>query len=345
MRTSQADRNECLRSSACLNAGHPAAPGGDAWQVMGQQGFADDLHRALAQRPRSISPKYFYDETGSALFEQICGLSEYYPTRTELALLQRHAAEMAELIGPGAQLIEYGAGSLTKVRVLLARLRAAQAFVPIDISGPHLMQACASLRADYPDLHIQAVVGDFTRPLTWPPAPVGGAGRRVGFFPGSSIGNFTPAQALDFLTMTASQLCGGGLLIGVDLIKEPALLHAAYNDSQGVTARFNLNLLERARRELGARFEPGGFSHSAFYNAPLQRIEMHLLSLRRQVIELQGMAYEFEAGETLHTENSYKYSIAGFQALAERAGYRAGTVWSDAQQWFSLHWLQAPPAS
>ena len=311
-------------------------------KVVSQPGFAADLHRALAEQPRSIAPKYFYDEIGSALFEQICTLPEYYPTRTEFSLLRQHGAEMAALIGPQAQLVEYGAGALSKVRLLLAQMVQPFGFVPIDISGPHLLQACAALQVEYPRLNIQPVVGDFSHAITLPAAPEPGRGQRVGFFPGSSIGNFTPAQALEFLAMTAKQLRGGGLLIGVDLIKDPDLLHAAYNDSQGVTARFNLNLLERARRELGCQFAVDGFRHSAFYNAPLQRIEMHLLSMHRQLLSLQGIDYEFEAGETLHTENSYKYSVAGFQALAERAGYTAGPVWTDAQDWFSLHWLQAP---
>jgi dimethylhistidine N-methyltransferase len=311
-------------------------------KVLAKPGFAADLHRALASPPRSISPKYFYDEIGSALFEQICTLPEYYPTRTEFALLRQHGAEMAALIGPQAQLVEYGAGALSKVRILLAQLAQPLGFVPIDISGPHLLQACAALQLDYPALSIQPVVGDFTQAVALPAPPVPNLGRRVGFFPGSSIGNFTPAQALEFLAMAAEQLRGGGLLIGVDLIKDPDLLHAAYNDSQGVTARFNLNLLERARRELGCQFAADGFRHSAFYNAPLQRIEMHLLSMRRQVLSLQGIDYEFQAGETLHTENSYKYSIAGFQAMAERAGFKPGPVWTDAQNWFSLHWLQVP---
>ncbi len=310
-------------------------------QIVAQQGFDYELHQALRARPRSISPKYFYDAAGSALFEQICALPEYYPTHTELSLLRQHAAEMAALMGPQAQLIEYGAGALTKARLLLQRLERPQALVPIDISGPHLLQACAALQAERPDLLIQPVVADFSQALALP--LLGDAGRRVGFFPGSSIGNFTPDEALAFLQLTAEQLRGGGLLIGVDLIKDPELLHAAYNDSQGVTARFNLNLLERARRELGCQFAADGFRHSAFYNAPLQRIEMHLLSMRRQLLRLQGVSYEFEAGETLHTENSYKYSVAGFQALAERAGYRSGPVWTDAENWFSLHWLQAPP--
>ncbi|MCV2350729.1 L-histidine N(alpha)-methyltransferase [Paucibacter sp. Y2R2-4] len=311
-------------------------------KLIERQGFAEDLHQALGHKPRSISPKYFYDEAGSALFEHICQLREYYPTRTEMALLRQHATDIADLMGPGAQLLEYGAGALNKVRCLLKQMRQPHSFVPIDISGPHLLQACSKLQAEFPTLAIEAQVGDFTGELRLPAAPTPGRGRRFGFFPGSSIGNFSPEQALDFLRLSASQLRGGGLLIGVDLIKDPALLHAAYNDSEGVTARFNLNILERARRELGARFPADGFSHSAFYNAPLQRIEMHLLSLRKQVVELQGVEYTFEAGETLHTENSYKYSVASFQALAGQAGYRPGPVWTDEQHWFSLHWLHSP---
>ncbi len=308
--------------------------------VADDEGFAPDLHRALRQRPRTISPKYFYDEAGSALFERICELPEYYPTRTELALLQRHAPEMATLIGPGAQLVEYGAGALRKVRLLLAHLNAPHSFVPVDISGPHLLGACRALQAEFPALALQPVIADFTRPHDLPARPA--HGRRIGFFPGSSIGNFAPEQALDFLRMAAQQLRGGALLIGVDLIKEPALLHAAYNDAAGVTAAFNLNILARARQELGAQIDPEGFAHSAFYNAPLQRIEMHLQSRRRQQLRLEHRVYEFEAGETLHTENSYKFSIEGFQALAGKAGFKAATVWTDERDWFSLHWLQAP---
>lgn len=305
-----------------------------------RQQFAADLHAALSQRPRTISPKYFYDAIGSRLFEQICELPEYYPTRTELGLLQLHAAEMAECMGPQAQLIEYGAGALRKVRGLLDHLQAPQSFVPVDISGPHLLAACALLQRDYPRLRIAPVVADFTLPHDLPARPP--QGRRVGFFPGSSIGNFSPAEALDFLQMSAQELRGGGLLIGIDLIKEPAVLHAAYNDAAGITAAFNRNLLERARRELGAEFEADGFAHSAFYNAPQQRIEMHLLSRRRQLLRLGGQHYEFAAGETLHTEHSHKYSVAGFQALAARAGFAAGPVWTDERGWFSLLWLRAP---
>lgn len=302
--------------------------------------FSDDLHAALRQQPRAISPKYFYDDIGSKLFEQICELPEYYPTRTELALLQTHAAEMAACIGPHAQLIEYGAGALRKVRCLLDHLESPHSLVPVDISGEHLLAACADLSQAYPALTITPVVADFTQPHDLPERPR--QGQRVGFFPGSSIGNFMPQEALAFLQMAAHELRGGGLLIGIDLIKDPAVLHAAYSDAKGVTAAFNLNLLERARRELGAEFDPNGFAHSAFYNAPRQRVEMHLMSLRQQVLRLGSESYEFAAGETLHTENSHKYSIVGFQAQAALAGFRPGPVWTDRQGWFSLLWLHAP---
>ena len=305
-----------------------------------RQQFAADLHAALSQRWRSISPKYFYDDIGSRLFEQICELPEYYPTRTELTLLSSHAAEMAACIGPRAQLVEYGAGALRKVRGLLDHLEAPHAFVPVDISGDHLLAACAELQTAYPALAITPVIADFTQPHDLPRKPTGVT--RVGFFPGSSIGNFTPPEALAFLNMAAHELRGGGLLIGIDLIKDPAVLHAAYNDAAGVTAAFNLNLLERARRELGAEFDTAGFVHSAFYNAPQQRIEMHLLSLRQQVLSLGSERYEFAAGETLHTENSHKYSVTGFQQQAALAGFSAGPVWTDARGWFALLWLRAP---
>jgi dimethylhistidine N-methyltransferase len=302
--------------------------------------FAEDLHQALRHRPYSISPKYFYDARGSALFEQICELPEYYPTRLETGLLDRHAHEMAELAGPQAQVIEYGAGSLRKVRHLLDHLVSPHSLVPVDISATHLLQACEALGRERPTLRIEPVIADFSLPHALPDAPA--KGKRLGFFPGSSIGNFSPEQAEAFLTDLAKELRGGALLIGVDLIKDPAVLHAAYNDAQGVTAAFNLNLLRRARDELHAEVDLSGFGHAAFYNAPQQRIEMHLLSLRDQWLTLQGQRYAFSAGDTLHTENSHKYSIAGFQALARRAGFRPGQVWTDPQSWFSLHWLNAP---
>ena len=303
--------------------------------------FKADLLAALQTRPRSIAPKYFYDVEGSRLFDQICELPEYYPTRTETGILTARAKEIAEQIGPNADLIEFGAGSLTKVRLLLDALKTPARYVPIDISGDHLNQAAAALRKAYPTLRVEPVVADYGRPFSVPAAP-SGSGQRVGFFPGSTIGNYTPIEAVEFFRMAARVLRGGALLVGADLIKEPSVLHAAYSDAQGVTAAFNLNLLTRANRELGADFVLDQFAHSAFYNAPLQRIEMHLMSRAKQVVHIAGRSFEFEEGETLHTENSYKFTVDGLRALAIQAGFKPGPVWKDAQNLFSLHWLQAP---
>ncbi len=307
-------------------------------------GFAHDLQRALSQHPRSISPKYFYDAQGSLLFDQICQLPEYYPTRTELAILQTHAGEMAQLMGAQAEIIEFGAGSCVKVGLLLDAMHAPAAYRPIDISGEHLASACATLSGRYPTLNIAPVVADYTQPLLLPaPAPsLTQRTRRIGFFPGSTIGNFTPPEALAFLKNAAHMLQGGALLLGADLVKDPAVLHAAYNDAQGVTAAFNLNLLARANRELGCDFAIDQFAHSAFYNAPMRRIEMHLMSLRRQQVTLGNQTFVFEEGDSLHTENSYKFTIASLRALAVQAGFEPGPVWTDAQGLFSLHWLQGP---
>jgi dimethylhistidine N-methyltransferase len=302
--------------------------------------FARDLALALATRPRGISPKYFYDAQGSALFDRICELPEYYPTRTELAILAGNAREIAAQIGPGAEIVEFGAGSLRKVRLLLDAMKQPAGYLPIDISGEHMARSAAGLQRDYPGLHVHPVVADYTRQLQLPP-PLG-RGRRVGFFPGSTIGNFTPPEALHFLERTARLLRGGALLLGADLVKDPAVLHAAYNDAQGVTAAFNLNLLARANRELGTSFVLEQFAHSAFYNAPLQRIEMHLVSRCAQAVAFAGENHEFEEGETLHTENSYKFTAHGLRRLAERAGFRPGPVWTDAARLFSVHWLHAP---
>ncbi|WP_457391898.1 L-histidine N(alpha)-methyltransferase [Roseateles sp. P5_E1] len=302
--------------------------------------FAADLHAALSRAPKAISPKYFYDETGSKLFEQICELPEYYPTRTELSLLQTHADDMVAQMGGQVQLVEYGAGALRKVRLLLDAIpRDSVQFVPVDISGPHLLAACDGLAGDYPGLAIQPLVADFTRPHTLPPCPEGS--RRVGFFPGSSIGNFTPSEADAFLRLAAGELAGGGLLIGIDLVKDHGTLHAAYNDAAGVTAAFNMNLLHRARQELGAEFPPDGFEHLAFYNPAYRRIEMHLRATRPLELQLGGEVYSFHEGETLHTEHSHKYTVSGFQALAERAGFKPGKVWTDENGWFAVLWLEA----
>lgn len=303
--------------------------------------FARDLAVALAERPHSISPKYFYDERGSRLFDRICELPEYYPTRTEVAILTTHAREIAACMGPRAEIVEFGAGSLRKVRLLLDALDRPARYLPIDISGEHLAGAAAVLQRDYPGLQVQPVVADYTQRMLLP-APLPGAGQRVGFFPGSTIGNFTPDEAVQFLAVAAQVLRGGALLLGADLVKDPAILHAAYNDAQGVTAEFNLNLLARANRELGTRFDLDQFFHSAFYNAPRQRIEMHLVSRCRQQVALGGRAFRLQEGESLHTEYSHKFTVAGLRALARRAGFRPGPVWTDNERLFSVHWLQAP---
>ena len=298
--------------------------------------FADDLRAGLRARPRAVPPKWFYDASGSLLFERICELPEYYPTRTELALLDRHAAEMAECIGPGAEIVEFGAGASRKIGKLLSALQQPAGFTPVDISGEHLVAAAERLRAEHPALAVRPVAGDYTIDGLQLPAPVG---RRVGFYPGSSIGNFEPSEAVEVLARYRHGLQGGGLLMGVDLVKSPALLHAAYNDAQGVTAAFNLNLLARANRELGAGFQLDGWEHAAHYQPSLQRIEMHLVCRRAQQIWLGGERFAFDEGDSIHTENSYKYSVAGFQALARRAGWAPQAVWIDGARHFSLHWL------
>jgi dimethylhistidine N-methyltransferase len=308
--------------------------------------FGRELLAGLSEAQRSVPPKYFYDAAGSALFDRICELPEYYPTRTELQILAERAPEIAAQIGPNAELVEFGAGSLTKVRLLFDAFAADQApkrYLPIDISGEHLEGAARRLRADYPAMAVQPIVADYTMPLVLP-ATAAGMGQRVGFFPGSTIGNFQPDEALAFLQLAARLLRGGGMLVGVDLVKEPALLHAAYNDAEGVTAAFNLNLLRRANAELDADFDLDAFAHYAFYNPVLQRIEMHLVSRRTQSVHVGGEHFAFEEGETIHTESSHKFTVEGFRALASRAGFRPGPVWTDAARLFSVHWLQAPAA-
>jgi dimethylhistidine N-methyltransferase len=323
-----------LQPASNFQPAHPAA------HTAADSEFGRDLVAALSTRPRTISPKYFYDAAGSRLFDRICELPEYYPTRTELDILARHAPEFAALAGPRAEIVEFGAGSLRKVRMLLQAFEQPARYLPIDISGDHLRDAAALLRAEFPGLEVQPVVADYTRQLTLAAAQQGG--QRIGFFPGSTLGNFTPEEALAFLQRAAGLLRGGALLLGADLVKDPQLLHAAYNDAEDVTAAFNLNLLVRANRELGARFVPERFAHYAFYNAPVQRIEMHLVSRERQSISVCGQRYAFEEGESLHTENSYKFTVEGLRALATRAGFRPGPVWTDPHRLFSVHWLHAP---
>jgi dimethylhistidine N-methyltransferase len=314
------------------------------WERRGQalprrsdEGFRRCFLDGLSQEPRVLPCKYFYDAVGSDLFDRICELPEYYQTRTELKLLKDHAGEIASLIGSDAELIEFGAGALKKVRVLLGAIDGIHAYVPVDISGEYLNAVAATLERDYPALRVEPVVGDFTNPVE---LPLSGS-RRIGFFPGSTIGNFRRQEALALLASWSEMLTGGGLLIGVDLVKDPAVLHAAYNDGEGVTAAFNKNLLARANRELNANFDLDAFAHYACYNPVEQRIEMYLISLKRQRVRAAGRWFAFEEGEAIHTEDSHKYTVRQFRSLAVEAGFAPRAVWVDDGALFSLHWLEA----
>lgn len=302
--------------------------------------FLSDALEGLTRSPKSLSPKYFYDERGSQLFEGICETREYYVTRTEIALLEKLKPDFAALAGPHARIIEYGSGAGVKIRTLLNALELPEAYVALDISREHLLAATRTLAADYPHIPMGAICADFTAPLSLPDAVKTGKGRTLGFLPGSTIGNFSPAAAETFLTRIAKLLGpGGALLIGVDLKKDKAVLDAAYNDAAGLTAAFNLNLLHRMKRELGAEIDPARFIHRAFFNEDEGRIEMHLESLTDQTVTLAGKRIPFAQGETLHTENSYKYDAAEFTALGARAGFESTALWMDENRNFSLHWL------
>lgn len=285
-----------------------------------------------------LPPKYFYDQRGSRLFDAITELPEYYPTRTEIGILEQHAPEIAQLIGYDKLLVELGSGSSSKVRILLEALKPA-IYMPVDISREHLIQSASALAQRFTQLEIHAVCADYTSPFALPESADGRI--RAAFFPGSSIGNFEPNEARRFLrTIGGSVGAGGRLLIGVDLIKDESILNAAYNDAQGVTADFNTNLLRRINRELDADFDLGGFRHHAYYNRAESRIEMHLVSLADQRVNLTGTGFVFLEGESIHTESSYKYSIDGFHALAGDAGFAVDGVWTDANDYFSVHCLR-----
>ncbi|UTW06871.1 L-histidine N(alpha)-methyltransferase [Pseudomonas benzenivorans] len=307
-----------------------------------QQAHSDSLReeslQGLARTPKAISPKFFYDRRGSELFEQICRQPEYYPTRTEELILRRAAHEIAEIAGHSANLVELGSGASRKVRLLLEAMHPSS-YLGVDISRDFLLSSARRLAADYPWLEVHAACADFSQPMSLPEEALGE--QPLAFFPGSSIGNFDPQQARDFLRNLHAQLPhGAGLLIGVDLVKDTAILEAAYNDEAGVTAAFNLNLLERLRGELDCDVDPARFVHRAFFNAAQSRIEMHLLSPEAQEVRIEDEHFAFAAGESLHTENSYKYSLDGFVALAAQAGFKAMAVWTDRRQLFSVHYLQ-----
>ena len=295
------------------------------------QEVASGLGRAQKQLP----PKLFYDRRGAELFAAISKTQAYYPTRTENAILSERAGEIGEAVGPASALIEFGAGEILKVRRLLPRLRPST-YAGLDISRDQLLRASSDLAFDYPWLSVIAVVGDYHAPLE-SELVLPQHARRVVFFPGSTIGNFEPHEAAAFLERTRALVgAGGGALIGVDLQKPVDVLDLAYNDPQGYTAAFNLNLLTRINRELGGDFDVAAFEHVAYYNQKDARIEMHLRSLRAQRVHVAEWTYSFAAGETIHTENSYKYTAASFSALARAAGFDHCRTWTDPKQLFAV---------
>jgi dimethylhistidine N-methyltransferase len=302
------------------------------------ENFRADALAGLTTLQKTIAPKFLYDKQGAELFDQICTLEEYYLTRTEMTILRTAADQIAELLGDAA-LIEFGSGSSQKVRIILDAAPQLSTYVALDISKQHLQESCVDLTKAYPRLETIAICTDYTQPVQLPIIPSLHQRRKVGFFPGSSIGNLEPEAAISFLKNTATLLGpGGGLLIGVDLKKSKDILEPAYDDRQGISAAFALNLLARMNRELGTDFDLNQFTYRAFYN-PVGRIEMYIVSLANQVVHLEGVEIPFWKGETLRTEYSYKYSIEEFQTLARSAGLHPAHVWTDTDRLFSLHYL------
>lgn len=304
--------------------------------------FYDDVKEGLGRKKKWLHAKYFYDEPGSELFELICATPEYYPTRTEQKILKDNAEHIAAVIGEHAYVIEPGCGSCEKIKLLLDTLQP-KAYVPMDISKDFLQTSAQAISDEYPWLEVHAACIDFTQPLDLPFCPPDA--RKLAFFPGSSIGNFEPAQATNFMSQLADMVGpGGGLLIGIDLKKDKPTLNNAYNDREGVTAAFNLNLLERMNRELSADFDLNLFEHDAFYNDDKGRIEMHLVSQASQSVQVADTAVKFEQGESIHTESSYKYSVKEFQDMAKAAGFTPVSVWTDPDDLFSVHYVEMATA-
>lgn len=295
----------------------------------------------LSKGQKTIDPKYLYDKKGSELFEKICDLAEYYLTRAENEILHRHSAEIAKHIGEGAVIIEPGSGSGIKVRRLLKALASPSAYVPIEISSEILSRMTNELRAEFPDLNVAPVCGDFTRDLDLPCRIDCSRGKKVTFFPGSTIGNFHPEDAITLL-QRFSDLSGhqGGLLIGADLKKDKDIITLAYDDAAGVTAAFNLNLLDRFNREVNAAFDTSKFSHHAIYNEPLGRVEMHLKSKIAQLVRVNQTVFRFSEGETIHTECSYKYSVEEFCDLCAQAGLQIKKFWMDQNELFCVYYFE-----
>lgn len=306
-----------------------------------QESFLDAVVAGLSKSPKEIASKFFYDERGSELFARITELDEYYPTRTEMKLLRMIGGDLQRLVPKSAQLIEFGAGSNAKVRLLLDDVGKFHSYVPIDISRDFLIAAASELAADYPGLEVSAICADYTKPLSLPPDLLYPSDQRVGFFPGSTIGNLEAETARRFLRQAAEILGNGaGFIVGADLRKDSEVLNAAYNDSEGLTAEFNLNLLVRINAELGADFDLTAFRHVAYFNAEKSRIEMHLEALSDQRVSIGEAEFEIRKGERIHTENSYKYSIAEFQGLAQSAGLTPTAAWQDSNQLFSVHFFR-----
>lgn len=302
--------------------------------------FRDDVLKGLAASPKRIAPVYFYDAAGSVLFDRITELPEYYVARTELAILDRIGPELARLAGPGAVVVEPGSGSSVKIRKLLNSLPDAAGYLGLDISLDHLVASCQEIAADYPDIQVGAVCADFTNGLKIDHLPLP-EGRRVVFFPGSTIGNFEPEAAREVLAgFRQGMRDGDALLIGADRVKDPATLVAAYDDAQGVTAQFNLNLVERINRQLDGTIDRNTLRHIALWNAERSRIEMHLEAVEAQNFTVAGQAFRLQAGERIHTENSHKFTPGSFQTLALTSGFQVLHTWSDAAELFSLHWLE-----
>lgn len=301
--------------------------------------FAADAVAGLTKTPKHVAPKYFYDQEGSRLFDEITRQPEYYPTRCELEILRQHAADIAKLIPDGAVLVEFGSGAATKAKIILgAAASKLAAYIPVDISGEFLEREAGDLRKAFPKLTVAPMVADFMQPFELPDVATGRP--KVGFFPGSTIGNLEPHDAATFLRHAGTLLGRSSLLvIGVDLVKDADILNAAYNDRAGVTEAFNLNLLDRMNRDLAADFRRENFEHHAFYNREKRRIEMHLASLTRQKVRVAGQVIDFRAGETIHTENSYKYTPGSFSALARGSGWNPLAIWSDKDDLFSVHAL------
>jgi dimethylhistidine N-methyltransferase len=300
-----------------------------------------DIEAGLQRQPASAAPKYFYDRLGSHLFEAITELPEYYPTRTEASIFAAHGGEMARRIGAGSTFIDLGAGNCAKASALFPLLEPSR-YVAVDISVDFLYDALKRVQREHPQLDVVGLGQDFSNRLDLPAELIAGA-RPVFFYPGSSIGNFTPGEALDFLARVREQAAGGGLLIGVDLVKPTPILEAAYDDALGVTAAFNLNLLRQLNRLIGSDFHPEDWRHVGLYNAGESRIEMHLEARRDLSVQWPGAQRAFRIGERLHTENSCKYTVAGFKALLEQAGFQAPVHWTDAQGWFAVFWAGAGP--